>query len=69
MSTSGIIQDGGVNALTLRKYNVSNENFAFNLHHVFQEYNPGVKQDLPVVTNGDNEFLQQPTYITISYRL
>jgi len=61
VALSHTIQDGGVNALTLRKYSVSNENFAFNLHNVFQEYNPGVKRDLPVVTNGDNKFLQQHT--------
>jgi len=32
-----------------RKYTVLNESFVFDLCDIFQEYNSGIKQDLPVV--------------------
>ena len=43
-----------VNPLTPRKYTVFNGNCAFNLHNfdsrdIFQECNPGMKQDLPAI--------------------
>jgi len=57
MSSSGIVVhyiDEVVNPLTPRKYTVFNGNFAFILHNfdlrdIFQECNPGVKQDLPAL--------------------
>ena len=46
---SHTIQDEAVNPLTLRKYNVWNGNFVFNLCDIFQECIPGIKQDLRVL--------------------
>jgi hypothetical protein len=38
-----------VSPLTQRKCTVLNGNFAFTFCNVFQECNPGVKQELPVI--------------------
>jgi hypothetical protein len=49
-STSGIFIhciQWGCQSPTLRKY-ILHGNFVFDLHYLFQEHNPGVKQDLPV---------------------
>jgi hypothetical protein len=48
------IEDEVANPLAPRKYAVLNGNFVFNLHNFnlydfFQEHNPGIKRDLPVV--------------------
>jgi len=39
------------NPLPPRKYTVFNENVMVDLCDVFQEHNPGIKQDLPVIQN------------------
>jgi len=57
MSSSGIVIhyiDEVVNPVTPRKYAVFNGDFMFDLHsfdlrNIFQECNPGVKQDLPAL--------------------
>jgi len=54
MSNSGIVIHyigGGCQSPNPRKYTVLNENVMFDLCDVFQEHNPGVKQDLPVIQN------------------
>jgi hypothetical protein len=42
------IKDEAVSPLISRKYSVSSGNFVFKLHGMFQDRNPGIKQDLPV---------------------
>ena len=37
-----------VNPLNHKKYIVLNVNIVFDLRNIYQECNPGVKQDLPV---------------------
>ena len=60
---SNTVQDEVVNHLTPRKYSVFNENVMCDLWDVFQEHNPGVKQDLPVIQNT----IQQESHSLESY--
>jgi hypothetical protein len=50
-----VVQDKVLNPLIPRKYTVLNGNFVFGLWDVFQEHNPDVKQDLPVLSISNNE--------------
>jgi hypothetical protein len=48
------VKEGAVITLNPRKCRVLNRDFVFNLHHfdlwnIFQEHNPSIKQDLPVL--------------------
>jgi hypothetical protein len=57
MSSSGVVidyMDGVVSPLTPSKYTVFSGNFvfdlhSFDLHNIFQDSNPGIKQDLPAL--------------------
>jgi len=54
MSTSGIVIHfitKAINPLTLRRYTVLNGNFVFDLRNVYQEHNPGIKRDFPVLSS------------------
>ena len=46
---SYILHDEVVTLLTSKKYTVLNQNCVFDLHNVFQEHNPVIKQDVPVM--------------------
>jgi hypothetical protein len=52
MSTSGIVIyyiGWGSQSPNPTKYTVLNGNFVFDLDDIFQEHNPGIQQDLPVL--------------------